>query len=675
MQSEAPLKFQEKLQGLLRNTKYFIEGELNKSALLTDVLTDNEGLISLLLKDPKVKEHFFRKAADVTIFQKEKFIDFIQLKEFLPNSYTAFSNKIGLALNGKPISKIKDVVLDFPYKDCVLEGGQDREDQKRDEIFYNETLSPNEIDRLLEPKAFTNFKRYDKKGEHQLEPNYNFGEDNLIIKGNNLLALHSLLGQYRGKVKLVYIDPPYNTGNGSFHYNDSFNHSTWLTFMKNRLEVARELLRDDGVIFVQCDDNEQAYLRVLMDETFRSQYLYTLYIQVRYSGKTLVEDMDFQKLIELVHVYSKTSQIKLFKEEVDYSFGAFMWKVSEKGKSQKIKLGNKNVEIFLEEQYEIEKGKPDQTKLKEIWASGAVLDGNSSGRFFRDYLEGRYKEDGYGVLYKVYGIGEDKLSFRYFTGPKKEGSTKGKYYQGVPSKRLDTEKHQTKMLPIENFYNLADAFGNCRLEGGVSFRNGRKPEELLNRIIEISTQPNDIILDYHLGSGTTAAVAHKMGRRYIGIEQMSYIENVTVERLKKVIGSPQKPNGKMFDELDYDKGGISESVDWRGGGSFTYIELAEFNQAVIERIQSIHKKEDLLSILEDIKQEKQCYQCLEVEMKEFDHQDFSGLTLEDQKKILIKCLDKNHLYVNLSDMKDTKYGLSPKDVELNKAFYREEMRL
>ena len=162
------------------------------------------------------------------------------------------------------------MVLAWPYKDCVLEGGQTKEDQKRDEIFWNETLAPDEIDRLLAPKVFTNFKKYDKNGEHALsgKEKIDFSKENLIIKGNNLLALHSLYKRFAGQVKLIYIDPPYNTGSDSFQYNDNFNHSTWLTFMKNRLEVAKDLLSTGGIIFIQIDIREQPYLKVLCDEIF-----------------------------------------------------------------------------------------------------------------------------------------------------------------------------------------------------------------------------------------------------------------------------------------------------------------------------------------------------------------------------------------------------------------------
>jgi adenine-specific DNA-methyltransferase len=229
------------------------------------------GLIKLLLKNNSIKKHFFTEVAGVLVFDKIKFQKFVSNKEFLPDSYTSFKNKIGLVNDrGEYLDDGREVVLVWPYKDCVLEGGQTKEDQKRDEIFWNETLAPDEIDRLLAPKVLTGWKRYDSKGAHELtgKDKIDFKNENLIIRGNNLLALHSIYKKYAGKVKLIYIDPPYNTGSDDFNYNDSFNHSTWLTFMKNRLNIARDLLRDDGCIFIQIDFNEQAYLKVLCDSVF-----------------------------------------------------------------------------------------------------------------------------------------------------------------------------------------------------------------------------------------------------------------------------------------------------------------------------------------------------------------------------------------------------------------------
>src|SRR5690606_27278019 len=177
----------------------------------------------------------------------------------------------GLTANGKFIGESTDVVLDFPYKDTVLKASMSKEDKDKDDLrpdepFLNEVIAKEEIDVLLDKKLLVNVKKYSQEGVKDV--NQFNKNDNLIIKGNNLLALHSLKNQYAGKVKMIYIDPPFNTSGDSFIYNDRFNHSTWLTFMKNRLEIAKELLATDGTIYIHLDYNEVHYLKVLMDEIF-----------------------------------------------------------------------------------------------------------------------------------------------------------------------------------------------------------------------------------------------------------------------------------------------------------------------------------------------------------------------------------------------------------------------
>jgi len=254
---------------LEQDNRLVAEGKLLKNKVVELALALDPGLIRQLLKHDAIRKHFFIDVEGVLVFDKIKFQRFVSNKQFLPDSYTAFKNKIGLTANGEYLTESKEVVLAWPYKDCVLEGGQDKEDARRNEVFWNETLAPDQIDRLLSPKALTGFKRYDKDGEHPVaELSLN---DNLIIKGNNLLALRTLRKVYAGKVKLIYIDPPYNTGTDSFKYNDNFNHSTWLTFMRNRLQVAWGLLSQDGAIFIQCDDSEYVYLKAMCDEIFRAE--------------------------------------------------------------------------------------------------------------------------------------------------------------------------------------------------------------------------------------------------------------------------------------------------------------------------------------------------------------------------------------------------------------------
>lgn len=252
---------------LKENMDYIAEdGKLLKAKVYSDVMTMNKNLLNLLLSDEKIRKTFFTKIDDLWVFDKQKFAWFIESKEFLPDSYTRYTNKIGLSYNNTFISNNNDVVIDFPYKDCVLEGGQTKEEQNRNEILFNEVIASDEITRMFEPKCFSNSKRY---STNKVEDNIEFiSKDNLLIKGNNLLSIASLLKRYEGKIKLIYIDPPYNTGNDTFSYNDSFNRSTWLVFMKNRLEIARRLLAPEGAIYVQLDYHQVHYCKVLLDEIF-----------------------------------------------------------------------------------------------------------------------------------------------------------------------------------------------------------------------------------------------------------------------------------------------------------------------------------------------------------------------------------------------------------------------
>jgi len=619
----------------------------------------DKDLIKLLLINERVKEHFFTEVDKILVFDKEKFMKFVDNKEFLPDSYTVFKQNIGLIDQyGRYFKSIpwNEVVLVWPYKDCILEGGQEKENEKREEVFHNEILAPDEIDRLLELKVFTNFKRIDKNSEHEvveIKPN-----DNLIIKGNNLLVLHSLKKRFTGKVKLIYIDPPYNREVDTF-YNDNFKHSTWLTFMKNRLEIAKDLLSNDGVIFVQIDDNEQAYLKVLMDEIFgKEKYEITLYVQVRYGQKTLTEKSDYQKLIEQILVYNIGS-FKPIKEKEEYTIDKFEWKIIEKNKKPKrLKLGNRDVDVFFPDDYEIKRVRPSIQNLKETWASGSVLTGNASGKFFNEHISKRIAIDGLNVLYKVYGIGKDGLGYRYFTGPKREGKTKGKFYSGVPIERKEQLKEGKafKFKSIFNYYNLADSFGNCRHEGGVELRSGKKPETLLKIILDISTNKGDLVLDFFSGTGTTCAVAHKMGRRYIGVEQLDYGENSAAVRLRNVI------NG--------DKTGISKVVNWKGGGDFIYCELMEINEKFIQKIQETKDTKELFKIWEEMKEH--AFLSYKIEPKDIDEniEKFKDLSFENQKRFLIEVLDKNDLYVNFNEIEDKQYVVSKEDIYLNKNFYR-----
>lgn len=359
--------------------------------------------------------------------------------------------------------------------------------------------------------------------------------ENLYIEGDNLEVLKLLQESYLSKVKCIYIDPPYNTGK-DFIYRDKFTqdkdeyleesgqvdeegnrlfqnteyngryHSDWLTMMYPRLKLARNLLAEDGVIFISIDDNEVHNLRKICDEVFGERnYVETLYLQVRYDNKSLTEKDDFQKLIEQVLIYKK-EEFYPVKPYEEYSLEKFCFEVIEKGQGKKEVVGHKNVTIFEEDEYEIREIPPNIDGLKETWASGTVLKGNASGKYFDKYLSNRTSIDGYKILYKVEGIGEDGLGFRYFVGPREERYTKGKFYSGVPLVRRKEIQigESRKYRPITTFYNYAADFGNISHEGGIAFRSGKKPTKLVNNLISMVEGGDFIVLDFFSGSASTA---------------------------------------------------------------------------------------------------------------------------------------------------------------------------
>jgi len=595
---------------LKKDERFFVDGKILKNKVTELAIKLDKDLIKLLLKDKQIKEHFFEEIEGVLVFDKDKFIKFVNNKEFLANSFTVFINRIGLTESDEYIKDTGKVVLVWPYKDCVLEGGQEKEDTKRDEIFYNEILAPDEIDRLFEPKVLTNFKKIDKKGEHKIEQVTE--QDNLIIKGNNLLALHSLKKKHRGKVKLIYIDPPYNTGNDGFNYNDSFNHSTWLTFMKNRLLISKELLSENGVIFVQCDDNEQAYLKVLMDEIFhRENYRNSIYWHRTYAGKTISKNLPWN--VDTILFYSKnpTTGINNITKE----------------------LSEKDISSFNKDDND-GRGKYTTVSLQKTGGPGPQTTydyKDNNGKIWKCPTKGwRMTQD------KLKALENDKRL--YIT----DKTIREKYYL---NERIEVGKQ---------IDNLWDDIGNMnRSKNEDTGFAGQKPEKLIQRIIDFATNKNDIVLDYHLGSGTTAAVAHKMGRRYIGIEQLDYKENGSVTRLKKVIAGEQN--------------GISKAVDWKGGGSFVYMELKRWNERFVEDLRKAKTAKGIETIYK--RMQKEAFFRYEVDLGKFDQKQLSGLPLEDQKRVLIECLDKNHLYVNYSEIDDSIYKITSKEKRVNKQFY------
>ncbi|HHF6587088.1 DNA methyltransferase [Haemophilus influenzae] len=648
---------------------------LAKNILLDLVEKTDPTIIGLLLSNDNLKRHFFVEVNGVLVFKLQDFRFFLD-KHRINNSYTKYANRIGLTDGNRFLKDSSDIVLDFPFKDCVLNGGQSTEEgeeiyfkrnndqsdsqlytkltRKRQEIFFNQTLAFDEIDRLFDAKAFSKFSRYTADGKQAVGEIKRHSDgtpaENLIIKGNNLIALHSLAKQFKGKIKLIYIDPPYNTGEDSFKYNDKFSHSTWLTFMKNRLEIAKTLLADDGVIFVHCDYNEDGYLRVLLDEIFTEDN-FVANIAIRSNSisgnKTQHKEKTILKNKDTILVYKKNS-LKInpqytIKQKWDTHYNAIL--ISEDGELKPKKLLDHLIENKIL--------KPNEKITENSW-------GNEK---FRNFCI-----ENMNFIYQIVNSISDSLKQESL----KQKDTviiknDGDITYALNGKRLSTLNKTILNMngKMELVQLLGDLwsdidFQNTQNEGGVSFPTGKKPEALLRRIIDMTTKEGDIILDYHLGSGTTAAVAHKMNRQYIGIEQMDYIETLAVERLKKVI--------------DGEQGGISKAVNWQGGGEFVYAELAPFNETAKQQILACENSDDIKTLFNELYE--RYFLKYNVSVDEFSQMinepEFQALPLDEQKQMMLEMLDLNQMYVSLSEMDDEQFAdcLNDDDKALSRAFYQ-----
>lgn len=666
-----------KIEDLLRLIPDFVteENELRYNKIKEAAENGDVVLLEPLLKDPKIKAAFFAPILDSFVFKTKDFKEFLDYSSS-NNSYSQYLGKrIGLYCGDSALIDRNEVVLNFPYKDCVLEGGQRKEDgldtyfeydskkqdyvektDKRREVFFNETLAKDEIDNLFAPKAFCNVKKYTKDGSKSCasftrdsEVNKKRGlsedtiTDNLIIKGNNLLALHSLKKEFEGKIKLIYIDPPYNTGSDDFKYNDNFNHSSWLTFMKNRLEVARELLSDEGCIFVQCDDNEFAYLKILMDDIF--DFIQIVEIKMNEGAANEFQNPFMPKNCEYGLYYAKRYSSRKYKplwikSDYDKAYNQFI-ENPEESNYKKWKV------ITLKEAFkknQIDKEHETEFIIQNAERIFRLISPKGCGIGLQEAMDRSKASNSWDIYEREEK--EDILTYR--------GGMVRFYIKNIGYDKKGKRQIQRELGSLWNDIKTT----GIAAEGGVKLKNGKKPEALIERIIEMSSNEHDIVLDYHLGSGTTAAVAHKMNRQYIGVEQLDYGENDSVVQLQNVI------NG--------DTTGISKSVNWKGGGSFIYMELAEKNEKAMRLISACKNLDELVSIFSVLC--KKYFLHYNVRVNDFinitcKEKELKELPLKKQKEIFMRMIDLNQLYVNVSDRNDKDSGLSKNDIEATEAFY------
>ncbi len=551
-----------------------------KERLVTLILQNDEKLLTFMLEHENANDYknaFFKMIANTLVFNEKALLECLEIKE-LEKSFTRFKNKIGLYSQGGLIKSSELVVLNFPFKDNVLLGNAKDNSTKSKECFYHEILHKKEIDTLLNKKALCHFEMH---GEGDLESALKDRNTNYLIKGNNLIALHSLKKKFAKQVKCIYIDPPYNTGNDSFNYNDNFNHSSWLVFMKNRLEAAREFLSDDGSIYINLDYNEVHYCKVLMDEifkreNFRSEIIWRMGFLSGYktAAKKYIRNHD------TILFYSKSDNYLFNKTYIENKdFLQLLTKNEVQNAFKKFSFPQEKVDDFLT--FINHENRGEKYPLEDTWNSN--------------------KWD------KLNSIAIDSSV-----------------------SRVD----ETIVIDDENF-------------------KGQKPESLIQRILEVSTNENDLVLDFFAGSGTTCAVAHKMKRRYIGIEQMDYIETITKERLKKVIEGEQ--------------GGISKKCDFKGGGSFVYAELKEVNLEIKKQILNAKSKSECLKIFNDLNE--RFLKRTDCKIDEIHSEEFHNLDLNEQKRICCALLDSNEDYLNLGDIDEDAWEIDESTKKYNEIFY------
>jgi adenine-specific DNA-methyltransferase len=646
------MKLYETLEHQLKKEPNFVtdDGELKKWVVLNKAQNFDEELIGLLLDNSDLKEKFFLKVKDALVFNQNLFSQFLEQKNYLNDSYTQYKNKVGLSIDGKYLKQRNEVALVWPFKDCILEGGQSREEQDREEIFFNEVLAQDEITQLLEAKVLTNAKRFNSTENQEISLDHFYRNDegtitdSIIIKGNNLLALHTLKSEFAEKVKLIYIDPPYNTKGdaNTFKYNNSFNHSSWLTFMKNRLDVSKSLMRKDGVIAIAIDDEEYAHLKVLCDDVFgRENFMGTLIVQIKPSGRTT--DAYFATCHEYVLFYSKVPnqpEMNFFplseEQKGKYTEGngdeLYKWRdfLRTGGYSTPEERPNSFYPIYFNpksEEISLEKINNDFVEILPTDSNGKNRVWRKTPNSFKKHL----KENEIQVSQRKDGSYKVQLIDRIKDGTRPKT-------MWVDSK-YDASSHGTK--PLKKLFNGEKVF---------SFP---KSIHAVKDVISLFTEHSgdDLVLDFFGGSGTTGQAVMELNRedegnrRFILCEQLDYAENVTYERIKKVTTSD-----------------VQESC--------VYLELKKYNQTFIDQIEAANDTETLLNIWEHMKDKSFLNYNIDLKKQEENLEDFKALSLKEQKEHLCELLDKNQLYVNLSSLNDKDFSCTDEEKAVTKDFYQ-----
>lgn len=643
--------FHETLLNQLSKESSFVSdsGELKKYIIIDSAFNMNPLLIELLLEIPEIKHKFFKEISGHWVFELNHFVQYIENKNFLNDSYTRYRNKIGLNIDGKYLNQRNEVSLVWPFKDCILEGGQSREDQKRSEIFFNEIIAQEEIDQLTEPKVLTNWKRISHEGEvpiGELKSEDGVIKENLILKGNNLLVLYSLLPQFEEKVKLIYIDPPYNTGGSTdtFKYNNSFKHSTWLTFIKNRIEIAKQLLKKDGFIAITIDHEELFYLGAIADEIFgRENRLGIVTVLINPKGRQ--HEKFFSASTEYMLVYAK-----------DINSAEFNKVTIEESKSEKFNLSDDKGKFRLDS---FIRARSSTTREKKPDSYYPIYVSKDLGTLSIN------KIDNFHEVYPI--VNGVEYTWKTRSDTFEERNKDNQYVAQLVDGKIQIFNKYPEQQVFKNIWYDKKYFsefqGTNLLKKLFNDNVFSYPKSLyaVYDTLKIMTEEDDIILDFFAGSGTTGHAVLELNkndggnRQFILVEQMDYIETVTSKRIEIVLKNNNEEN-KLFSKKTIN--------------SFVYAELKKYNQTFIELIEDAKSSERLIEIWDEMKVHSFINYNVDIKKHDESLNEFSKLALEEQKHHLCSILNKNQLYVNLSSIDDADYEVSQIDKKLTRNFHK-----
>lgn len=671
------------ITNLLIDTDYILNGELDRNYVVEQLNMYNSELIELLIQDDYIKNNYIHELSDgVMNFNIQSLVKQLKLKKYYNDSYTNYANEIGLFTEGKSINSFQNIVLNFPYKDTVLTAGMTKEDVDKvekgtpssksinsliedvetEEVFLNEIINYDDIVSLKEPKALKNAKRYSEPEPEGIPTNYINNTDNLIIKGNNYVALNTIKNRYQKKVKLIYLDPPYYFKNGTdddtFEYNSNFKLSTWLIFMKNRIEIALDFLRNDGYLVIQMNDHGVFHLKVLLDEIFENTNGgFVNHVSVKMS------DLSGPKM---AHVDKKIPKIKehLLIYAMDYNQSVFNpqrepsdWDSAIDSKRYTQFVDKHDSENIDDWEY--------TTVRRKLKSMGMEYGTDEAYEFLINNADSVFRtavNKSLGKISKQENFDKDKFT-KVIT---ETGLEKYVYkHEEVIFATSKLEVFNDVLTPSESISDiwLDISLNDLSNEGGkVTLSNGKKPEALLKKVIELTTHSpeqkenneKDIVMDFFMGTATTQAVAMKLDRQFIGIEQLDYIKDKSVKRLVNTINGENR--------------GITKEVDWEGGGSFVYAELYEDNQKYINELEDADNKENLWAIFERMRDVANFR--FQVKLDHISSEKVpEDIPLNELKKLMIEAVKTSALYINANETEDPNLEMEDSDRAFNKSFF------